>query len=1499
MAIFSSSKKSKKDTPNTTGTSQPLNQSQSSNSFSRSASGSLVASVDRPPGQQLPTSPPSSHSQSQATSMGQPLHPFAAENALTAATRTLGSDEGANVAATDMAPGGPESSPAPSVNAHARGGGSGGGYAGNGGSGTSSSTSNIAQGTTSLQTHSNSLMSQPQPAGQSSHTVLYPWAQRRLVFAPTALFPPLDSNNPTAAPAIVGPASPPPFPRYGHSVNPVAAVSTGELYIFGGLVQNAVKNDLYVLNCTGGFVHTTSNLPSGSASSPISIGLVETRGEVPGPRVGHASVGVGNVLIVWGGDTKSRPEDLQDDGLYLLNLSTKEWTRVKTIGPAPEGRYGHAASMVGSKFYIFGGQKDDGGFMNDLVWFDLQKLKAGSPKWTFIDYASGAVVPPRRTGHTTVTHGDCIYVFGGTDGQYHYNDTWCFDTNTGVWVELSCIGYIPVPREGHAATLVDDVMYVFGGRGVDGKDLEDLAAFEITNQRWFMFQNMGPAPSGRSGHAMATWQNKVFVLGGESYTAQRHDDPGFIHVLDTGKIKYPSDAARQSSVPRKMSSPTMGTPSSPIGNVPRSNGEEDRRAASPNSPNGSQHGGRLSPNGRPSLSSFGQVFAPHRNGSPASLPSTLAHGSKRTYSSSPPARPARPETLPSPAMGALESASEERALSPSGSQRPRGAAPSPFPSSPIQPGFSPQSLSASAASASQFGDRTANGSSSVAAEPEAVKTPTPLASAIKMNGVMTRNPNDDSRGQDAQSYSELLLKNEEIAVLKARELWLTESLSLATQRGYKVTVGAREGESSASATPSDPATFAMILQVKENLAETKRLLAEEAETVEERVRRANAGRIVALQEAAYYRSKAAALERGIPADFAAVERERARTLEDKLAQALATQSALELRVTQLELDVDRHVDLRTVLEEQRAMATNRADAAEASYARALSDCAEVQRRAQSHESTIQVHAQKIVTLTAASSQLEAKNSSLGRDLESSRTEVDQHAAAVEQTHAALLAASNRNDELYALWEKATADATEHRSRGAKLQTELDAQRAEFAALSERATNLERTLTSTREAYSKAQILITNGLVGLTASRHEQQNQDVGSESTEQVERARALERERDDLLRLHQDMLTKYGTSTSELDGALQREALTRSQLAELQNELASCRQQHALALDEAARHRSALLGAEAKLNTATQIKEAAEVKSVLMRSVLSDHGLSPVADADLATRFPPLSGTDSPELLQRRAEDLEARLEQRAGAYREVEASLASERKTSASKVEALQRSLQDLQSRSPVESAADRERATKAEFDLATLQERHRQLEGTHLKAVSYVKELTRYKERCEEFEAKDKAPRPEHVAELETLRSALTQAQNTSGELERQITSLREEHTRTLQTSRVQSEQQLHQMTGEVTRLDKELRKAQNDLEETLAVNASLNKELTSALKNTGSSTRGSRGADEMGRLEAELTQAQNKAEWLKRENAQLETRCRTAESKISILLDHLEGAPAEASEGAGSK
>lgn len=168
-------------------------------------------------------------------------------------------------------------------------------------------------------------------------------------------------------------------------------------------------------------------------------------------------------------------------------------------------------------------------------------VKGGSAQWTQLEPNSSEPrgAPSQRTGHTIVTHGDSLYLFGGTDGQYHYNDTWQYNTITGVWTELQCSGYIPVPREGHSATLVNDTMYVFAGRGVDGSDLEDLAAFKLVGpegvaHRWYMFQHMGPTPSGRSGHAMASWGPKVFVLGGESYNGVSYD-PNFVNILDTGQ----------------------------------------------------------------------------------------------------------------------------------------------------------------------------------------------------------------------------------------------------------------------------------------------------------------------------------------------------------------------------------------------------------------------------------------------------------------------------------------------------------------------------------------------------------------------------------------------------------------------------------------------------------------------------------------------------------------------------------------------------------------------------------------------------------------------------------------------------------------------------------------------------------------------------------------------------------------------------------------------------
>lgn len=380
---------------------------------------------------------------------------------------------------------------------------------------------------------------QPQPLGpphnvQSPTNPGYPWSTRQL-----RLYQP--PTNPPAPPMS-------PFPRYGLSVPPYPSHS-GHMLLFGGLVGERAHNDLWSLDVRD-----------------CSLQLVKTRGEAPLPRIGHVSAIADRVMLVFGGDTKINEDDQQDSGLYVLDLRTQEWTGVP-VATGPSGRYGHAACLLGGCFYVHGGHVD-GRNLDDLWSFDIRQLGQDTPngqyKWERVSYSTPA--PLARTGHTLVPYRNKLYLFGGTDGDYHYNDSWSFDVATGAWTELECIGYIPIPREGHAAAIVDDVIYVFGGRDVHGKDLGDLAAFRISNQRWYMFQNMGPTPMAKSGHSLCAAHGKVFVIGGESNLSNlsQRDDPNMLHVLDTTKIKYPTDsqAGRPNTTrPRTTSDATDRRPS--------------------------------------------------------------------------------------------------------------------------------------------------------------------------------------------------------------------------------------------------------------------------------------------------------------------------------------------------------------------------------------------------------------------------------------------------------------------------------------------------------------------------------------------------------------------------------------------------------------------------------------------------------------------------------------------------------------------------------------------------------------------------------------------------------------------------------------------------------------------------------------------------------------------------------------------------------------------------
>jgi Galactose oxidase, central domain len=122
----------------------------------------------------------------------------------------------------------------------------------------------------------------------------------------------LTKNAPSSGP------SPSPFPRYGHAL-PATSTAAGELFLFGGLVHESARNDLYVFS-----------------TRDLSATLLQTSGEIPTPRVGHAGALVSSVLLIWGGDTNTGGQDgvnePQDDSLYLLNLGASDHLVPKQAG---------------------------------------------------------------------------------------------------------------------------------------------------------------------------------------------------------------------------------------------------------------------------------------------------------------------------------------------------------------------------------------------------------------------------------------------------------------------------------------------------------------------------------------------------------------------------------------------------------------------------------------------------------------------------------------------------------------------------------------------------------------------------------------------------------------------------------------------------------------------------------------------------------------------------------------------------------------------------------------------------------------------------------------------------------------------------------------------------------------------------------------------------------------------------------------------------------------
>ncbi|GFN17831.1 negative regulator of mitotic exit [Aspergillus tubingensis] len=1256
---------------------------------------------------------------------------------------------------------------------------------------------------------------------------LYPWSQRRVNFTSA-------QTNP--------------FPRYGAAINAVAS-KEGDIYMMGGLIDGStVKGDLWMMENSGG---------------NLSCFPIATVSEGPGPRVGHASLLVGNAFIVFGGDTKVDETDTLDDTLYLLNTSSRQWSRSIPPGPRPAGRYGHTLNILGSRLYVFGGQVE-GYFFNDLVCFDLNQLQNPGNKWEFLirnSHEGGpppGQIPPARTNHTIVSFNDKLYLFGGTNGLQWFNDVWSYDPRANTWTQLDCVGFIPTPREGHAAALVNDVMYIFGGRTDEGIDLGDLAAFRISTRRWYSFQNMGPAPSPRSGHSMTAFGKQIIVLAGEPSSAPR--DPvelSMAYILDTAKIRYPAENQSGERAPiqamRKMSGDRAMQPTGRTSRESQNQPDAQRRGPPPQS----RESIMTSPTGRP-----------------ADLGPSPGPGSRlpRASIAQAPAGPPPPGQAPTPGQrgNTPQNAMNPRSKTPTKTDRAYGGPPvdtaramgpdrdrespaardSPKEARPAQdssaasggrrtPTQQPSRMSAKAMEAGEAAPLISaptrqrslrqhrQRSSMDSADESILGKHASIDGSTESRSYRNSRSGDEPRSPRLTPHQEALIK--ELEAVKSRNAWYASELALAKKAGYAPnpanSVGVDERAADAFADEDRPLIEAF-LAMRAELAKMQATVDRQAAIASKRVAEVEHQRDVAVNEAAYSRAKLAAhggSQRGTPQpDGNAQESEdtsveRGTDLTRRLAMALASQNELKSKLEVITTELDQEKRGRELAEETCEATRRRLAELEMHNSKLEAESL----RAELHQLEASLREESLLRSEADSAvkQLSLDKEELLQKLEDSSTRLRDYGTNLGGLREAVTASSEKSQ----LLERQLDEERERREGLERKLLQLRSEHEERSAELENATRRLRDAEELMQSHSREAETHKNAfLLGLERASSFDSEASLRSLSDQRVS---ALEAQIERANQLAKTSQAAADEAADKLRRAEERIAGLEAYQEQASREGLQLRRQLQTAMKESQGHSAENRELKSQLENHQREAGALAVQHAALKDLLGERGVN-YADSRRSPLESPGSRFGTPE--QGRLRELEQQLSTSLKAHEELKSSFETR------------------------EQEADRAYREKLE-----------QLENDYQSAVHYVKGTEKMLKRMKDELARYKSQNGKLQSELDAAQTALAESSGKSSQapadweversrLEQSISDLQEDTAASI----ANLESQVARLRAEAAAAEADKTKSQSEL-------ASIKQELAAAAE-----------------------KSRSELEQLKQENALLENRASDAEQKVTMLLDQVE-------------
>lgn len=291
------------------------------------------------------------------------------------------------------------------------------------------------------------------------------------------------------------------------------------------------------------------------STQPLSATFTRITSEAFLPRSSHTLTVVSGHAYIFGGKTETGELAGNEVHIVTLPLTTRtegepDYKCVPALGEdkVPEPRFGHSASAIGKRIYVFGGRVTEN--EKGRVWvFDTISLH-----WSYIDPERDSLYPPSRIHFGYVASANPLPPGSGNKLKV-----------LGSQIQETISNKVPSivskpspPAEPHGT------VFISGGLRLHGWDsLTDTWAFTVATRTWTQLTST-PAPQILSSPALALMQDRLYLVTSSSEFESE------IHYLRLPKsLLFNQHSEEDDSETPSISWTTLPFPTNPLVPGPR------------------------------------------------------------------------------------------------------------------------------------------------------------------------------------------------------------------------------------------------------------------------------------------------------------------------------------------------------------------------------------------------------------------------------------------------------------------------------------------------------------------------------------------------------------------------------------------------------------------------------------------------------------------------------------------------------------------------------------------------------------------------------------------------------------------------------------------------------------------------------------------------------------------------------------------------------------------